>query len=403
MNLKADRGPTVSADDERKQILFVDDEPEVLNSLRRILHRERNVWDMTFLDCPHAALAQLLRSDFDAVVTDVQMPGMDGLQLLQRLRQTERTRDVPVVVLTGLADRDLKRKALDLGATDLLNKPVEAEDLVARLRSVLHLKACQDELKCQNELLEQKVRERTRQLEASRLDIIWRLGKAAEFRDEDTGNHILRVGYFSRAIAEALGVERDFADRLFLAAPLHDIGKLGVPDSILLKPGKLTEDEWHIMRQHCEIGAAILQQHSNMGRAFQERGGQEFSTARESLENPILEMAATVALTHHEKWNGQGYPQGLAEEEIPLVGRIVAISDVYDALTSERPYKPAFSEEKALAIIREGVGQHFDPEVCAAFDLSIERIAAIRNEFSNEQDAVCPDLRIWGESCAVVN
>ena len=274
---------------------------------------------------------------------------------------------------------------------------------MARLRSVLHLKACQDELKCQNELLEQKVRERTRQLEASRLDIIWRLGKAAEFRDEDTGNHILRVGYFSRAIAEALGVERDFVDRLFLAAALHDIGKLGVPDSILLKPGKLTEDEWRIMRQHCEIGAAILQQHSNMGRAFQERGSQESSTLCESPENPILEMAATIALTHHEKWNGDGYPRGLAEEEIPLAGRIVAISDVYDALTSERPYKPAFSEEKALAIIREGVGQHFDPEVCAAFALSIETIVAIRNEFSDEQDAMCPDVRILGESCAVVN
>ena len=393
----------MSTDDERKQILFVDDEPAILNSLRRILHRKRDMWDMTFLDCPQAALAELLRTDFDAVVTDVQMPGMDGLQLLRRLRQTERTRDVPVVVLTGLADRGLKRKALDLGATDLLNKPVEAEDLVARLRSVLHLKACQDELKCQNELLEQQVRERTRQLEASRLDIIWRLGKAAEFRDEDTGNHILRVGYFSRAIAETLGLDRNLVDRLFLAAPLHDIGKLGVPDSILLKPGRLTEDEWHIMRQHCEIGAAILQQHSNMGRAFEERGGQEFNTVCESPENPILEMAATVALTHHEKWNGDGYPQGLAEEEIPLEGRIVAISDVYDALTSERPYKPAFSEEKALAIIRKGVGQHFDPEVYAAFDLSIERILAIRNEFSDEQDAVCPDVRILGEACTVVN
>ncbi len=372
----------------RKKILFVDDDTAILRSLQRMLRREREAWDMTFLDSPHAALEQTLLSDFDAVVTDLQMPGIDGLQLLQRLRETEKTQDVPVIVLTGSSDRHLKREALDLGATDLLNKPIEIEDLLARLRSVLHLKACQDELKCQNELLEHKVRERTRQLEASRLDIIWRLGKAAEFRDEDTGNHILRVGYYSRAIAEVLGLDHDYVDRLLFAAPLHDIGKLGIPDSVLLKPGKLTEDEWYIMRQHCELGAAILQQHSNMERVFEDWGGLGFSTVYDSLENPVLEMAATIALTHHEKWNGKGYPRGLAREEIPLEGRIVAISDVYDALTSERPYKPAFSEEKALAIIREDVGEHFDPEVYAAFDLCIESIRTIRNKFSDEQDAV---------------
>ncbi len=384
----------------RKRLLFVDDEPAVLSSFQRMLRREQNVWDMTFLDCPHDALAQLMCSDFDAVVTDVQMPGMDGLQLLQRLRQAEQTRDVPVVVVTGLTDHDLKRRALDLGATDLLNKPAKAEDLLARLHSVLRLKACQDELKRHSELLEQKVRERTRQLEASHLDIIWRLGKAAEFRDTDTGNHILRVGYFSHAIAEALGLEREFFDRLFLAAPLHDIGKLGVPDSILLKPGKLTDDEWCVMRQHCEIGAAILQQHSNMGRAFAHRGSQAISTACQHLENPLLELAATIALTHHEKWNGEGYPRGLAKEEIPLAGRIVAISDVYDALTSERPYKPAFSEEKARAIIRKGIGQHFDPEVYAAFEASLERIRAIRDEFSDQQGTVCSDSLFAVPMCA---
>lgn len=386
----------------KKQILFIDDEPAILNSLRRILRRKRDVWDMTFLACPNAALEQLLRSDFDAVITDIQMPGLDGLQLLHRLRQAEQTRDVPVIVLTGLADRDLKRKALDLGATDLLNKPVEAEDLMARLRSVLRLKTYQDELKTRNELLEQKVRERTSQLEASRLDIIWRLSTAAEFRDEDTGNHILRVAFFSRAIAQALGLERDFVGRLFLAAQLHDIGKIGVPDSILLKPGKLTEDEWRIMRQHCEIGAVILQQHSNLERAFEEWGSQEFGTACESLENPLLEMAATVALTHHEKWNGDGYPHGLAKEEIPLAGRIVAVSDVYDALTSKRPYKSALSEEEALAIIREGVGEHFDPEVYAAFDMSVERIRAIRNEYSDEQNGVSEDILSSPQTCAAI-
>jgi len=342
---------------------------------------------MTFLNCPHVALAKILWGKFDAVVTDVQMPGMNGLQLLQRLRQNEKTQDVPVVILTGLADHDLKREALNLGATDLLNKPVVVEDLLARLRSVLRLKAYQDDLKQQKELLELKVRERTSQLEASRLDIIWRLGKAAEFRDKDTGNHILRVGYYSRTIAESLGLDRDFVDRIFLAAPLHDIGKLGVPDSILLKQGKLTADEWQIMRQHCKNGAAILQQNSNTRNTFQEQGNQEFSLMYESLENPILEMAASIALTHHEKWDGTGYPHGLVGKEIPLEGRIVAISDVYDALTSERPYKRAFSEEKAVAFIREDVGLHFNPEVYTALISSLERIGEIRREFPREHGA----------------
>ena len=372
----------------KPRILFVDDEPAILDSLRRLLYPERRVWDMHFLSCPHAALAEARRTDFDAVVTDVQMPEMDGLRLLQRLRLHAKTRDVPVVVLTGMNDRHLKRKALDIGANDLLNKPIEAEDLTACLRSVLHLKACQDELKYQNELLEQMVRERTRQLEASRLDITWRLGRAAEFRDEDTGNHILRVGYYSRVIAESLGLNRDFVDRLFLAAPLHDIGKLGIPDSILLKPGKLTEDEWHIMQQHCQIGASILRHDFNTGRACREWVSPLMGGTSDSLDNPVLEMAAVIALTHHEKWNGAGYPRGLAGEEIPLEGRIVAISDVYDALTSDRPYKQAFTKHEAMAIIRDDVGTHFDPEIFAAFDASIETISAIRDEISDETDAM---------------
>lgn len=373
-----------------KRILFVDDEPAVLDSLRRILRRERNVWDMTFIDDPTAALEQALTSGFDAIVTDMNMPQMTGLQLLSRLRGDRRTEDVPVVMLTGQADRSLKREALDLGATDLLAKPVETEELLARLRNVLRLKACQDELRNQNERLEVRVRRRTKQLEASRLDIIWRLGKAAEFRDEDTGNHILRVGYYSRTIATAMGLERDFIERLFLAAPLHDIGKIGVPDSILLKPGRLTKDEWRVMRQHCTIGASILQQQSNMGRAFAGNDFQELEVVDDAVDNPILELAATVALTHHEKWNGDGYPNGLAAEAIPLAGRIVAVSDAFDALTSERTYKPAYSYDKSRSIIKEDAGTHFDPDVFAAFDASFDDMVAIRQELSDELSASTP-------------
>ncbi len=381
---RTDRTPQDNRSDHvKKQVLFIDDEPSVLSSLQRMLRRERRRWEMVFLDSPRAALDRLNHSDCDAVVTDFQMPGMNGLQLLERLRQQEKTRDLPVIVLTGAADRSIKRKALDLGATDLLNKPVDGDDLVARVRSAIRLKTYQDELKCQNSVLEQKVRTRTRQLEASRLDILWRLGKAAEYRDEQTGNHVVRVGYYSRVIANAYGADRDFVDRLFFAAPLHDIGKIGIPDSILLKTGKLTDDEWHIMKQHCEFGADILQQQSTLMKILDEESVQETPSLCECADNPVLDLAATIALTHHEKWNGGGYPNGLIAEAIALAGRIVAVSDVFDALTSARPYKQAFSEERAVAIMEQEVGRQFDPAVYAAFDSSIDDIRTIRDKFAD--------------------
>lgn len=209
----------------KKHILFVDDEQPVLDALRRMLHSYRGVWDITCVDCPEAAWKLLMENPVDVVVADIKMPGMSGLELLERIQQTKHLKDLPVIMLTGLSTRELKRQALSLGAADLLNKPVEPEDLVARLRSVLRLKSYQDELKAHNELLERRVEERTSDLFHARLDIIWRLAKAAEHRDDATGNHVIRVGCISRAIAETLGLDRDFVATLFLAAPLHDIGK----------------------------------------------------------------------------------------------------------------------------------------------------------------------------------
>lgn len=368
----------------KKRVLFVDDEPNVLDGLRRMLRVERDRWDMSFVGGADAALDVMRVAGFDAVVSDVNMPGKDGFALLEEMRTDPQTQDVPVIILTGRDDSGIKRRALDLGATDLLNKPVDPQDLVARLQSVLRLKSYQDELKNQNEILEHKVEERTQELTDSRLDIIWRLGKAAEFRDEETGNHVVRVGCYSRAIAKAMGLEQGFVEMLFLASPLHDIGKIGIPDRVLLKRGALTTEEWDLMKQHCAIGSEILRQEPQSMTVFQRWGRDPLEVRQARADNPLLSMAASIAMTHHEKWDGTGYPEGLAGEAIPLESRVVALSDAYDALRSERPYKPAYSETEALEILGSEVGEHFDPNVHAAFEGARDEFRSIRAELSDE-------------------
>ncbi len=367
----------------KKKILFVDDEQPVLDALRRMLRSHRDVWDITYIDHPEAAWKLLLDQTFDAVVSDIKMPGISGLELLERIHRTERMKDLPVVMLTGMSTREAKRQALSLGAADLLNKPVEPEDLVARLVSVLRLKSYQDELKAHNEMLEGRVRDRTSDLFHARLDIIWRLGKAAEHRDDATGNHVIRVGCVSRAIAERLGLDRAFIETLFLAAPLHDIGKIGIPDSVLLKRGPLSRDEWEVMKQHCQIGARILREDSRVSTAFWQWRNRNAQLAVARHDNPVLDMGATIALTHHEKWDGTGYPRGLSGDEIPLAARIVAISDVFDAMTSRRPYKEPYPEGQALEIIRGRAGTHFALDVHTAFLDALPEIRSIARQFGD--------------------
>ncbi|MFH1749253.1 MAG: HD domain-containing phosphohydrolase [Planctomycetota bacterium] len=368
----------------KRHILFVDDEPNVLDGLRRMLRAERDRWDMSFVGGADAALDTMRAVGCDAVVSDVNMPGKDGFALLAEMFADERTQDIPVIILTGRNESDIKRRALNLGATDLLNKPVDPQDLIARLRSVIRLKTYQDELKDQNAILERKVEERTAELVDSRLDIIWRLGKAAEYRDEETGNHVVRVGCHCRVIAETLGADREFVEMLFLTSPLHDIGKIGIPDAILLKRGSLNEDEWDVMKRHCAIGAEILREDSKVMNAFLAWRGEHTCGHDGNGQNPILKMASSIALTHHEWWDGTGYPAGLDGANIPLESRIVALSDAYDALCFERPYKPALPEAEALKIIRDEVGRHFDPQVHAAFEESITELRAIQTELRAE-------------------
>ena len=272
-----------------------------------------------------------------------------------------------MIILTASSTNQTKLEALEAGATDLLSKPVHRGELLARIRNVLNVKTYQDQLCRYSEELESAVRERTADLEASRLELIHCLARAAEFRDDDTGKHIVRVGRYARIIGEELGLSPTELDTLQAAAQLHDVGKIGIRDSILLKPGKLTPEEFETMQKHCAFGrrivdnltseeAQIIRGHTSVGAKIVDVGS-----------SPILKMAKRVAMTHHERWDGTGYPLRLAGEDIPLEGRITAVADVFDALNSKRSYKHAFSIEKCFEILKEARGTQFDPAVVDAF------------------------------------
>jgi putative two-component system response regulator len=305
-------------------------------------------------------MANLRRCQPDILLLDIMMPDISGLDILKEIREDEQFGLTPVLILTGAESRELKREALRLGATDFLNKPVDAEELVPRVRNALLVKRHQDEL-------EARVQARTAELDKVRHELIYCLARAAEYRDNETGNHVIRVGRFAQIIGEQLGLTPSHVEMLRQAATLHDLGKIGMPDSILLKPGKLTPEEFDLMKKHAGFGKRICQPMSNDEMGAFAAHTTVGANIMSNCTSPVLAMAATIALTHHERWDGTGYPLGLAKEDIPLEGRIVAVADVFDALSSRRPYKPAFPLAKCLAILEENRGKQFDPIVLDAF------------------------------------
>jgi putative two-component system response regulator len=364
-----------------RQVLFVDDDPAVLDGLQRAFHMLGSEWDMTCAITAESAWQRLQDKPFDAVVTDIRMPGLSGLDLLARIRRTASMTDLPVVMLTGMSDHHLKQQALALGASDLFNKPVEVGDLVARLRNAISLKSQRDEMKSTIDTLQREVSQRRSELLAARMNAVCRLAVAADRRDWETGNHVVRVGQYSHTVAQAMRVDPALAESILVTAPLHDIGKIAVPDHILRKLGPLDADEEAIFQRHCTLGQQILRRPVKAASALLD--GHCFSIDDEGADDPFLKMSASIAFSHHEKWDGSGYPQGLAGTQIPLEARIVAVCDVFDELTSRRPHKEPLSEEESLRILNGERERHFDPTVVAAFMESLPKIRAIRTQYSD--------------------
>ena len=349
--------------DRRFCILVVDDD----SRNRELLETMLEVLDYDVIQASNGVQAlERLSPAVDLVLMDVMMPKMDGFEATKRMREQSQYQDLPVIFVTSLSEKEDRLHAVEVGANDFIAKPVEMAEVRVRTNSQLKLKAAQDALKRHNQELEEAVRRRTAQLEkahqdtqAAYLDTIQRLAIAAEYKDEDTADHIRRMCRYCAVLAAELGLSEHEIWVVQHATPMHDVGKIGVPDSILLKPGKLDPDEWQIMKEHTLIGARILA----------------------GADSDLLRAGEVIARTHHERWDGSGYPDGLAGEEIPLHGRICAVADVFDALTNRRPYKPAFSNEKSIEIMRSERDAHFDPKVLDAFLDSLDKIEAIQKEY----------------------
>jgi len=330
---------------QQARFLIVDDEPANVSVLTQMLEQ----WDATCIEGtndPRATAGLIATFAPDIILLDLMMPGMNGFEVMEQLQSLLPADDfLPILVLTADTTDQARRQALERGATDFLTKPFDAGELSLRVHNLLARRKLHRRLQSQNHVLDYQVQQRTQQLAQAEVNTAECLAMAAEYRDDDTGQHTQRVGQTAAQLAGALGLDAKEIYLLELAAPLHDVGKIGIPDSILLKPAKLTDAEFSAIKIHTTIGATILAKH----------------------QTALLQLASEIALTHHERWDGKGYPQGLAGEDIPLVGRIVAVADVFDALTHKRPYKKAWPIHEAAQEIEKQSGTQFDPSVISAF------------------------------------
>jgi putative two-component system response regulator len=330
---------TATSEDSRPRLLLVDDEPANLQLLRQVLQDD---YRLMFATDGQRALDVARAERPDLVLLDIMMPAMDGYAVCTALKQDPATAAIPVIFSTALTDVTNEARGFDVGAVDYITKPLSAPVVRARVRTHLSLVGMNV-------------------LRDTRLQIVRQLGRAAEYKDNETGMHVVRMSHYAHLLALACGQSESWADDLLHAAPMHDVGKIGIPDAVLLKPGKLDADEWRVMQTHAEIGADILGEHSSR----------------------MLQMAHAVALTHHEKYDGSGYPQGLVGDAIPLESRICAIADVFDALTSERPYKRAWSEADAIAHIEAQAGKHFDPVLVPLFVGLLPQLREVQRQWAD--------------------
>ena len=337
----------------KQTVLVVDDTPDNIKILNGILRSDYKV--KAALSGEKALDIAQSESQPDIILLDIMMPEMDGYEVCRKLKNNPTTEKIPIIFVTAMSEIEDEKKGLELGAVDYITKPVSPAIVLARIRTHLALYD-------QSRELERKVQERTEELNHTRLEIIQRLGRAAEYKDNETGLHVIRMSHYSRLIASEMNANEEWVELIFNAAPMHDIGKIGIPDAYLLKQGKLNDTEWELMTNHPEFGVAILGDNSS----------------------ELLQMAKEIALNHHEKWDGSGYPNGLKGEEIPLSARIIAIADVFDALTTVRPYKQAWPVEKAVNYIDENSGSHFDPNLVSIFQRALPEILKIKEAYAEQ-------------------
>ncbi len=343
----------------RNTVMVVDDQSTGRAILEQVVRGLDERVEVEGFMRPLDAVVWAARNVADLVLVDYMMPDMDGIAFVQRLRALPGYEHVPIVMVTVHDDRKVRYAALDAGITDFLTKPVDARECLARCRNLLTLRRQHLALEDRRRHLEHMVEDATREVREREKETLLRLARAGEFRDEETGTHLIRMARYSRLIAAAIGLDADEAETIELAAPLHDLGKIGIPDQILLKPGRLDKPEWEVMRRHPLIGHDILK----------------------GSASKYVRMGALIALGHHEKFDGSGYPNGLEGDHIPVCARIVAVADVYDALTSVRPYKTAWDSAKAMDWMASQAGKHFDPRMAEAFLGSKDEVLKIQHEW----------------------
>jgi len=354
---------TPSLDDELKKLklLIVDDNPANVSLLEYILEDE-GYENVTSTIDPRMVLSLCRKESFDLILLDIRMPYMTGLEVMEQLREQFADDHLPVLILTAQTDMQTRQDALKLGAKDFVTKPFEQWEVLLRIHNLLETRYFYKQQMMRGDVFEEEVYKRTEEIRLVQLEIVRRLGMAGEYRDNETGAHVVRMSQISELIARGAGLDNKTCELILHSSPMHDIGKIGIPDKVLLKPGKLDAEEWEIMKSHARIGRDIIGEYPA----------------------EIMWMAGTIALSHHEKWDGSGYPQGLKGEEIPIYARIAAISDVFDALLSRRPYKDPWPLERAVQLIRDEAGSHFDPHLVRIFLDQLDLIVAIEENNADE-------------------